>query len=49
VLSAAVAELTRGAPDTATAGSIAVPATWDEALRDVVPWLDAQVSELRAG
>ena len=48
-LSEAVAGLNRGAPDAATAGSIAVPASWDEALRDVTPWLDAQVNELRAG
>jgi hypothetical protein len=57
VLSDAVAELASGDGDTgsvgerhtATSGSIAVPATWDEALRDVTPWLDAQVNELRAG
>ena len=49
VLSDAVAELARGAGDGATAGSVALPATWDEALRVVTPWLDAQVNELRAG
>jgi hypothetical protein len=49
VLSESVTDLARGAPDTATAGSIAVPATWDEALREVVPWLHGQVNGLRAG
>ncbi len=48
-LSAAVAELARPERDPASTGSIAVPATWDEALRAVVPWLDGQVNELRAG
>ena len=49
VLSDAVAELARPSPDVAVPASIAVPATWDEALRDVTPWIDAQVNELRAG
>jgi hypothetical protein len=29
--------------------TVDVPATWDEALRDVVPWLATQVHELRGG
>ena len=49
VLSEAVTEGARGQSDAATVGSIAVPPTWDEALRQVIPWLDVQVNELRAG
>jgi hypothetical protein len=34
-------------PSDSTMPDVAVPGTWDEALRDVVPWLAAQVRELR--
>jgi hypothetical protein len=45
----AVGEVRAGRPDGVDASGVSVPATWDEALRDVVPWITAQVSELRAG
>jgi hypothetical protein len=35
------------APASAAAAP-ALPATWDEALRDVVPWLDQTIAELRS-
>jgi hypothetical protein len=37
-----------GAVGTSTA-AIGLPATWDEALADVVPWVARQVRDLRAG
>jgi hypothetical protein len=49
VLSSAVAELARQGPDVAASTSIAVPATWDEALADVVPWVADQILEIRGG
>lgn len=49
-LRGAVAELARPSRDGTTAvPPISLPATWDEALKDVTPWVAAQVAELRAG
>ena len=47
----AVVEALRAAVDAPlpTEPAIDVPATWDDALRDVVPWLAMQVRELRGG
>jgi hypothetical protein len=47
-LAAAVAEV-RGRGDRPWAAEVSLPATWDDAVRDVVPWLADQVRDLRAG
>ncbi len=45
----AVAEVARSSRAGEAPAALALPATWDDALRDVVPWLARQVQELRAG
>jgi hypothetical protein len=37
-----------GAVSAPRSTAVALPATWDEALRDALPWLIQQVHELRA-
>lgn len=45
----AVVELARPGGEGTVAAPISLPATWDEALKDVTPWVAAQVAALRAG